>query len=879
MKDRLSVHIDNGQAETREAVTILRNGGQVSQSGLVGITNASYAEGEQPTLPVTIFNVQATGDSNVRFSSGPDSKSTVQLLGNGNSKASGVTLIYDPSVDNASVAEDLLGNIYVVPSADSVVAEFSLIRPSGEGVEFSHISFSQRGFVGVGLNRTNDIKFFTPNAPLTVAYASGNVPDSGTISMHQQADSPETDSNFGKIYVKPFDVDGRSQALFFKDDNGIETNLVLSEELDSSISTDGLIFGHNGNTYGGWYTPEVRNQDNDKSDNTYYGWGAGYGLEEVGVATANTIVGHHTGSGMNPPSRYNTIVGSDSLKGYKYCQRNIVIGDNNLSSGVGSFGGMDDSILIGRELYQSEMPADGTLAIGFGSHPVIVGKLTGTKSVTVSDATFSLLDTSNSELKFSVSADTPNSRYTNVVDTIDFDKTGSEPAANNLEFTFTNADSLSKTLLTLDPSGESLSNSPTYEAPTVPTPFAQLDADLKLRGAIRFQDGTSLSGLAEYNFMPLNGVSGVGVKVVGSQNYFKLDYSSLDLAGNLSDNIRTDNTYVALQLDGDSSENIGKVSLQGLTDFLYSGVASVAENCNILVSNPENELNVNTSALSRSVMLGCDVAYGASGWKNSVIIGTEAGANATVSNPTLGIDTASIFLGYRAGYDCDSVENTIAIGTNAAKNADGATDSVFIGSNAGLDCNFDNSIGIGENALRGSGDVGNGSGNIEIVAGLLDNQRLLYGQNVSDKLNIQNTIAGDTADRMVSIGDVNLNPDAVLSVRKDNLIGGHAGTDYIQSWWCNDVRVAAIDCEGNFVTSPSGTVEVVEGICDAISAPASPSIPTSGLMIVKDSSWSNNGTVYVVNRDPTLTIPTNAYVIAREINGTYRPTWVSCTGV
>ena len=39
MKDRLSIHVENGQSRVFEAVTVLRNGGTASLSGLVGITN------------------------------------------------------------------------------------------------------------------------------------------------------------------------------------------------------------------------------------------------------------------------------------------------------------------------------------------------------------------------------------------------------------------------------------------------------------------------------------------------------------------------------------------------------------------------------------------------------------------------------------------------------------------------------------------------------------------------------------------------------------------------------------------------------------------------------------------------------------------------
>jgi hypothetical protein len=37
-----------------------------------------------------------------------------------------------------------------------------------------------------------------------------------------------------------------------------------------------------------------------------------------------------------------------------------------------------------------------------------------------------------------------------------------------------------------------MDNEPSYEIPEIPRPFAQLEGDIKLRGAIRFSDATSL---------------------------------------------------------------------------------------------------------------------------------------------------------------------------------------------------------------------------------------------------------------------------------------------------------------------------------------------------------------------------------------------------
>ena len=216
MRDRLSIHLENGQDEVREAVTVLRNGGTASQSGLVGITNSTYdplSQCQDVFLPQTVFHVHSTGDSNIRFSSGPSTsyRSCLELLSVGTERASGLHFSYDPQFDNAYIDSDT-GYGYYEPCVnpgitDKTVADFSLIRPSGqEGMEFSHISLSERGYVSIGLTRVHEQRHFEANAPLTIAYVCDNHQDSGTISMHEQSTAPANHSDFGKVYVKPYTV-------------------------------------------------------------------------------------------------------------------------------------------------------------------------------------------------------------------------------------------------------------------------------------------------------------------------------------------------------------------------------------------------------------------------------------------------------------------------------------------------------------------------------------------------------------------------------------------------------------------------------------------------------------------------------------------------
>ena len=883
MKDRLSIHIDNGQSGVREAVTVLRNGGSTSQPGMVGITNANYSLGQEPIIPATIFNVQSTGNSDIRFSSGPSRfyKSSIELLGNGNTRASGLQITYDPEFDNSSTDDSGYGVTTpgIDPGAvDNTVVDFSLIRPSGcEGLEFSHISMSERGFVTVGLTKVGSERLVEANAPLTVGYVSSNVTDSGTISMLQQSTGPENHAGFGKVYVKPFNFEGRTQALFFKDDGGFETNLVLSQEIDPQVPEDGLIFGHNGNTYGGWFTPQLRVKESPKFGNTYYGWGAGFYLGEEGFVSGNTLIGYQTGSGLLPSSSYNTVVGHGSLAGFNDCFRTIVLGHKNITSETNVPSGTSDAIVVGHSLYQNSLPESGTFTLGISS-PLLLGNLISDRRLSVIDAVLAVVDTSNCSTEFYVNPDVSSDRFTSIVNVVDQNASGSDYARNNLSFIFSNIDGLEHKVFTLDPSGEPMSNTPVYQLPDVDRPFAQIEGDLRLRGAIRFQDGTSLSGLMSANLFPLNAVSGVDLRLEDNINYITLDYTGLALAGDIAEDLRSDNTFVAVQVDGSGSQNMGKMSLQGLAGYIVSGVGGVTENCNMLVSNVENKPRVNTSSMSRSVFIGCDVAYGASGWKHAVIIGSEAGANATVSNPLLDMDKACVFIGHRAGYDADNLDELVAIGTNAGKDSDGSSNTIFIGSNAGLNSSSPSSIGIGPHALRSSpsGPKG-GIGNLEIVCGIDDNNRLMYNAgNLSSRLNIMNVIAGRRDLCNIAIGKPRLSPTSPLEVRRDSVIHGPNPNNYIQTWFCDNNLVASLDCSGIIRVGATNHGPLhIEGLADGSIAAGSISSPTSGIMSIYQDGVNTGTKVFITNRDSSLTISSGNYVVAARMRNEYRPIRVS----
>ena len=357
----------------------------------------------------------------------------------------------------------------------------------------------------------------------------------------------------------------------------------------------------------------------------------------------------------------------------------------------------------------------------------------------------------------------------------------------------------------------------------------------------------------------------------------------LPIATNTSVNTLSGKSFITIAVKEGSLQGndvLGRMSIEELSTFIGSGYAGVHNFENHIFAPPSDELNISTVNNSGSIFVGPSVAQSATGWKHSVMIGSEAGEGATINNPNLETDTNSIFIGYRSGKNADNTSNAIFIGTNAGNQANTSTGSIFIGQNAGDYSSLKESIAIGKNALRGHvNNAEGGSGNIEIVANLQDNQRLLYNQgDKSNLFNIQNTIAGDTDKRRISIGDAVILPDAVLSVRKDNTIQGHGSADYIQSWHNNDELVSYINSSGNFVAL-QGIPEVIEGFTNSqVLEPSGYAFPSSGLLTTMNTDNTTGAIYYITNRDTTLAIHANTYVVAQRIGDEYRPIHVACSG-
>ena len=863
--DRFSTHVYNNQSGNLEAVTVLRNGGTIEQSGLFGITNLVYPSSSSPILPETIFNIQTSGGCDVRFSSSSGhlddndqwySRTSLELLGNGNVRSSGLHISYNPSGD-----QELSGN---------PVIDFSLIRPSGTiGRELGFMTVSESGYVAVGSTKEDGYRPFDVHSPLTVYHSGGSL--SGTVALKVQDGIPPNTTDFGKIYVKPSVRVGQSQSLFFLDDTGNEFELSKKDD----DTTGGLLYGNTyGNTYGGYASPRTRSLDPYASHNTFLGHFAGHSAT---LHNDNTFVGSRAGSGLSVGNK-NTVLGSLSFSHTVNGTGNLIIGAHNLTvsdTSLGVGGEVSSVILIGTGLYVNSQPNDYTLSVGFGETPLIKGSLGGSNgrkfTLQSLDPDPAIFEIDSDPHIFSIQNKHDGQRHYTVIDAKD-----KATAGNYLKISFTDSDNAAKTLLDLDPTG-TMTNVPTFTEPSPVRPFMAVSGDLRLLGAVRFADGTSLDTASSYQ---VEGHRGIKKTQVDGTYYYGLDYT--DLVADSTLTITSANTHVAIH---DDNSNMGKMTLDSLATYVSSASASVGANCNMLLSN--DKPSIDTANNKNSIFIGCNVATAATGWVNSVILGTEAGANATTPSNGFLTETAAVFIGYRAGHNADNVSKTIFVGTEAGKNATGAMGSIFIGSSAGNESSFKNSIGIGAFALTGDGTTETGENNIEIVAGKSDDQRLMYSYgSYSDRLNIQNIIAGDTKNYRLSIGDAVLSPDAPLSVRRDGKGDGkHEDTDYVQTWHNDDVLQSYVDGSGDYLVHEDGLAPAFfrhyEGVMIDYIYPA---VSVSGKMRIKNQDQNDGGIVWVHHRDTNLDIHGDgatggaAYVVTARVNGENRPIYISCSG-
>jgi hypothetical protein len=848
MNDRFSININNGQADVHEAFTVLRNGGTISQSGLVGITNITRDTNGDPLLPETLLNLQANGDCDLRMASRVTTgKSRVQLLTHGNTRASGVELSFGHQIG---------------ATKPSGFFDISLISPNGnEGKASGVLSISENG-VTIGSTHLDYGWTSRPSgvvAPLVIHQESSN---SGTIALRQQADSASAASSYGQIYVKEYYVDEvQGNALFYKDPSGIELNLSQNpQDVESNL----FFHDDHGNTFAGKQSPQTRNSiGSNTSQNTSLGYRALYNLTTG--ASRNVAVGHQAGEAV-ATGDYNVAIGM-LADHQSNGSRNTTLGYQ-----AGGTSSHNDCVIIGNLAGNDTNVPDATLLIGTGTLPLISGSFSD-KTLTVRDGSFNCQNSTESIGLKNYSS----SGFLEIVDRYNDSFASLE---TSMSIVFTTLDKESGVLMNFKHNADPMSavSASTYHPFTdLPErPYAELNGDLRLLGDIKFSDGTYLSSTSS-----LGTEGGTGIKLssyhTGPNTRYNLDFETLSNALDIDSAIDTQNSFIAISVPSGVDSPVTRLSVQGLTDLVESGFASVGENCNMLLTDAEG--SIDTTKNKNSVFIGCGTAAAATGWKNGVFVGTEAGKGATTPNgglPGGGIDTPVVFIGNSAGFDADNVTEAIFIGNEAGKNSSGAEESIFIGPNAGTNSNFKYSIGIGKNALFGGLATEGGSGNIEMTTAVHGDSRLFKDVDLSNRVNIGNVVAGDMENKKISIGNATLSPTAVLDVRYDS-VDGHDGSEYIQAWKNDDditCAVSTVACSGFMQSDPNDSSKIRPIFIEGKVTGSNIGPGATGTVRIYSGGVDTGEDITVVNR-ANESVGNNKFVVVIKIGCEYRPIQLS----
>lgn len=438
--DRLVIGSYDSSSEFVNATTLMKNN---QTEGILGITNLTPIT--KNIIPVTSLNIRSATNAIGRFTAENQAStiSAIQLLGGSNCLYDGFSAEYKNGQG---------------------IADLSMYKESGKSIFFRFYENNTLGlFTASGIS----------NEMFTIGDWYHN--DAVISIVEKNNDTVYPTATYGKIYNKVKVRAGQSHSLYFMDGDGNEHDLV-SNPLDT---TDGrcLFTDAEGNTFGGLYCPDNRNDLYSIYRNTAIGFKALYSLT---TGDNNTIFGANNGSGITT-GNFNSIFGSNSASSISSASNNIVIGYNTFNNTSSS---SSNNIIIGNNGIGNGLSSSYRFMVGDNNIVLLDGVLgpnNSSKFLSMpSGGKFLVNDSTNTD-SLQIRA--------NYIDIID--RSGNDYPDNTLSFRFTG--NQSSDLLLLNHTAVPMNNNPIYRNPIPARPYAQLNGDIRIRGAIRFSDFTSLS--------------------------------------------------------------------------------------------------------------------------------------------------------------------------------------------------------------------------------------------------------------------------------------------------------------------------------------------------------------------------------------------------
>lgn len=444
--DRFVISSHDNGAQNINNVVIMKN---EETGGLFGINNLSNGH---LVLPNTIFNIRSNDSAIARITSEVDSycSTSLQLLTNQNCLQDGFEIIFYNSGHYADL------NIY----QNSGVTNFATITKN------SSIGKDSFGIL------TGD----SANEMFTIGSAEHT---DAVISIHQNEYIVSGTPSYGKLYVEEQQAASQSHVLWFVDGSGNKVNLL--EGKNSCDYTSSNTYSDNYNNLSVGRFSMVSRCSTGFNDNTAFGYRS---LSDITTGDYNTAIGSFSGSGITSGSS-NIIVGYNSLSSSSSnISNNIVIGNNignNLSTSYNLLVGASDSLPL---MSGTLGPLSSNRAIFFPNGKVNINS----GYLNVDNGSISTRLTSNVIELSDISSDLP-------VSSLSFKFTGSGAFVSEED------------LLVLNHNALPMSESSSYESPSSSRPYAELSGDLRLLGAIRFRDGTSLETSPSGDIAHISGVA------------------------------------------------------------------------------------------------------------------------------------------------------------------------------------------------------------------------------------------------------------------------------------------------------------------------------------------------------------------------------------
>lgn len=444
--DRFAICSYNDSSESKNALILMKDHG----NAVVGITNIS-PEAEN-IIPNTILNLRSNDDAIVRVTAENigDTEASIQLLAQENCEFNGAEFTYRNG---------------------SGIADINMFVNSGE-----HLF--------VRLYEDQYIGLFTPSGYTEEMLTLGDdYSRNAIVSIHTSSGTITSSPKYSKLFVKTKVAPQQDHTVYLLDGSGYLHDLVVNK-YDSS---DGraVFIDFFGNTYAGNNNHNFRNVVSPLGIslfNTGYGSAA---LASLSGGDYNTAIGSSAGYGTMVGNN-NVFVGDRAGQYIASGNNNIIIGKNAYAVNAANYQG-SHNIIIGTEVVSLNHSGDYNLAIGHDSDSNHL--IRGVMGPNDSDKR---LDFQHGNLYIHKTTDQVNQ---NVLITHSGIKVNDLLTKAYPDQTFSinfNAASGNDILILSHSGALPVSGTATYATENPARPYAQFNSDVRIHGAIRFSDNTSL---------------------------------------------------------------------------------------------------------------------------------------------------------------------------------------------------------------------------------------------------------------------------------------------------------------------------------------------------------------------------------------------------